>query len=119
MIQNMNHGLVINNPKAMIKGMTKHYLTELDEKELKEIKLIPTDIYDNKIKYSVTLKSHLFENDGKYVFNDLMQSPEVWTEINGQQYAIIIDTVSVEETDRNNIYEATVKYHYSQEPSLI
>lgn len=76
-------------------------------------------IYDNKIKYSVTLKSHLFENDGKYVFNDLMQSPEVWTEINGQQYAIIIDTVSVEETDRNNIYEATVKYHYSQEPSLI
>ena len=76
-------------------------------------------IYDNEIKYSVTLKSHLFENDGKYVFNDLMQSPEVWTEINGQQYAIIIDTVSVEETDRNNIYEATVKYHYSQEPSLI
>lgn len=76
-------------------------------------------IYDNKIKYSVTLKSHLFENDGKYVFNDLMQSPEVWTEIGGQQYAIIIDTVSVEETDRNNIYQATVKYHYSQEPSLI
>lgn len=76
-------------------------------------------IYDNKIKYSVTLKSHLFENDGKYVFNDLMQSSEAWTEINGQEYAIIIDTVSVEESDRNNIYEATVKYHYSQEPSLI
>lgn len=76
-------------------------------------------IYDNKIKYNVTLKSHLFENDGKYVFNDLMQSSEAWTEINGQEYAIIIDTVSVEETDRNNIYEATVKYHYSAEPSLI
>ena len=76
-------------------------------------------IYDNKIKYTVTLKSHLFENDGKYVFNDLMQSPEVWTEINGEQYAIILDSVSVDETDRNNIYEATVKYHYSQEPSLI
>ena len=76
-------------------------------------------MYDNKVKYTVTLKSHLFENDGKYVFNDLMQSPEVWTERNGEQYAIIIDSVNVEETDRNNIYEATLKFHYSQEPSLI
>lgn len=76
-------------------------------------------IYDNKIKYTVTLKSHLIENDGKYVFNDLMQSPEVWTEINGQQYAIIIDSVSVDEAERNNVFESTVKYHYSQEPSLI
>lgn len=76
-------------------------------------------VYDNKITYNVTLKSHLFENDGKYIFNDLMQSPEVWTEINGERYAIIIDNVNVDEVDRNNIYEATVKYHYSQEPSLI
>lgn len=76
-------------------------------------------VYDNKVKYTVTLKSHLFENDGKYVFNDLLQSPEVWTERNGEEYAIIIDSVSVDETDRNNIFEATVKFHYSQEPSLI
>lgn len=76
-------------------------------------------VYDNEVKYSVTLKSHLFENDGKYIFNDLLQSANVWTRINGQDYAIIIDSVSVDETDNNNIYEATVKYHYSQEPSLI
>ena len=76
-------------------------------------------VYDNKITYNVTLKSHLFENDGKYIFNDLMQSPEVWTEINGEKYAIIIDSVSVDEVERNDIYEASVKYHYSQEPSLI
>lgn len=76
-------------------------------------------VYDNKVKYTVTLKSHLFENDGKYVFNDLLQSPEVWTERNGEEYAIIIDSVNVDETDRNNIFEATVKFHYSQEPSLI
>lgn len=76
-------------------------------------------IYDNKVKYIVTLKSHLFENDGKYIFNDLMQSTDVWVEKNGETYAVIIDSVSVDETDRNNIYEATVKYHYSQEPSLI
>lgn len=76
-------------------------------------------VYDNEVKYTVTLKSHLFEHDGKYIFNDLIQSGEVWTEINGQNYGIIIDSVSVDETDRNDIYEATVKYHYSQEPSLI
>lgn len=76
-------------------------------------------IYDNKVKYVVSLKSHLFENDGKYVFNDLLQSANVWTNINGQDYAIIIDSVDVNETDQNNIYEATVKYHYSQSPSLI
>lgn len=76
-------------------------------------------VYDNEVKYSVTLKSHLFEHDGKYIFNDLIQSAEVWTEINGQDYAIILDSVSVDETDNNNIYEATVKYRYSQSPSLI
>lgn len=76
-------------------------------------------IYNNEVKYNVTLKSHLFENDGKYIFNDLAQSPDVWTVINGETYAIIIDSVSVEETDRNNIYEATVRYHYSMEPSIL
>ena len=76
-------------------------------------------VYDNEVKYTVTLKSHLFEHDGKYIFNDLIQSSQVWTVINGETYAIILDSVSVDETDNNNIYEATVKYHYSQEPSII
>ena len=76
-------------------------------------------IYNNVVKYTVNLKSHLFENDGKYIFNDLMQSTEVWVERNGETYGIIIDSVSVEETNQNNIYEATVKFRYSQEPSLI
>ena len=76
-------------------------------------------VYNNEVKYSVTLKSHLFENDGKYIFNDLLQSANVWTEINGQNYAIIIESISVDETDNNNVYEATLKYRYSQEPSLI
>lgn len=76
-------------------------------------------IYNNNVKYSVTLKSHLFENDGKYIFNDLLQSANVWTEINSQMYNIIIDSVSVDETDNNGIYEASIKYHYSAEPSLL
>lgn len=76
-------------------------------------------IFDNNVTYSVTLKSHLFENDGKYVFNDLAQSSEVWTVINGETYSVIIDSVSVDEVDRNDVYEATVRYRYSMHPSLI
>ncbi len=76
-------------------------------------------VYDNEVNYQVSLKSHLFEEDGKYIFNDIIQSPQVWTEINGENYAIILDSVSVDEVDNNNIYEATIKYHYSQEPSII
>ena len=76
-------------------------------------------IYDSKVDYTVTLKSHLFENDGKYIFNDMLQSSEVWTEINGETYGILIDSISVEEQNQNNIYEATVRYKYSQEPSLL
>lgn len=76
-------------------------------------------VYNNEVKYTVTLKSHLFANDGKYIFNDLLQSANVWTVINGENYAIIIDSVSVDETDNNGVFEATLKYHYSAEPSLI
>lgn len=92
------------------KNIFGYYTSEKNELDM---------VFDNDVKYSVTLKSHLFEHDGKYIFNDLMQSPYVWTEINGEQYVIIIDSVSVEEQDRNDIYEATVKYRYSQKPSLL
>ena len=76
-------------------------------------------IYDVDVDYTVTLKSHLFENDGKYIFNDLIQSSEIWTEVNGEMYSIILKDVSVEEQQNNNIYEATVKYEFSQKPSII
>lgn len=75
-------------------------------------------IYENEVKYAVTLKSHIIEQDGIYVFNDLIQSPEVWTEINGEEYGIILDSVSVDEDNRNNLFTATIKYKYSQQPSL-
>lgn len=76
-------------------------------------------IYDVKTKTTYTLKSHLFEADGRWVYYDLMQSANVWTEINGETYAIIIDSVSVDETDNNNIYQATVKFHFSQPTSML
>lgn len=74
-------------------------------------------IYNNDVKYTISVKSHLIEKDGIWVFNDLMQSPDVWTNINGTQYGVIIDNVSVSEIDKTNVYEATVKFHLSQEPS--
>ena len=76
-------------------------------------------IYDNDVDYTVTLKSHLFENDGKYIFNDLLQSAKVWTEVNGEKYAIIIQSIAVDETEQNDIYEATIKFKFSQKPSLL
>ena len=76
-------------------------------------------VYNNKVDYSVTLKSHLFEEDGKWIYNDLIQSSKVWTEINNVFYEIILDNVSVEEQNNNNIYEATIRYKYSQVPSEI
>jgi hypothetical protein len=98
------------NVETYQKNIFGYYTDEMNELE---------KAYDNSVKYTVTLKSHLFENDGKYVFNDLIQSANVWTEINGHQYAIIIESVSVDEVNNNNIYEATVKYRYSQTPSLV
>ncbi len=75
-------------------------------------------VYDNAVDYTVTLKSHLFEEDGKYIFNDLIQSAKVWTTVNSQVYEIILSSVSVEEVS-NNAWEATIKYKYSQTPNLI
>ena len=74
--------------------------------------------YDTDVKYSVTLKSHLFDKDGTYLFNDLIQSPEVWIETNGEEYRVIIDTLSVDEDNMNNLYTATIKYHLSANPTL-
>jgi hypothetical protein len=72
-------------------------------------------IYDNSIKYNVTLKSHLIEEDGIYVFNDLLQSKNIWTEVNGETYSIIIDSLNVDKVDNNNTYQSTVKFHFSQQ----
>ena len=75
-------------------------------------------IYNVDTKNTVTLKSHIIEKDGTYTFNDLMQAGEIWTEVNGEEYGIILDSVSVEETSNNNLFEATIKFKYSQPTSL-
>ena len=87
------------------KNVYDYYTQDVNEKA------IP---YDNAVNYSVTLKSHLIEKDGTYIFNDLIQSPNVWTEVNSETYRIILDSVSVDEDNRNDLYTATIKYKYSQ-----
>lgn len=77
-------------------------------------------IYDNQVKYDITIKSHLFQGDGRWIYNDLLQSSKVWTYVNREEYDIIIDSVSVDELDNSNdVWEATIKYHYSMHPSIL
>ncbi len=47
-------GYVLNNPKSMLKGMTKRYLKEIDEEELKKIGIIkiPSYLYSKKVHFS-------------------------------------------------------------------
>lgn len=76
--------------------------------------------YNIVTKYTYTLKSHLIEKDGTYVFNDLMQSAYVWTEINGEKYLVLIDEVNVDPVEgQDDIYVATVKLHMSQPTTLL
>lgn len=96
--------------KTYQKNIYDYYTSEVTEMD---------KIYDNDVEYTVTLKSHVIDSDGRYLFNDLMQSPYAWTVINAVKYAIIIDSVNIEETDRNDIYEVAVKYKYSMKPSII
>lgn len=94
---------------------TNLYNYYADDNDINELK-IP---FDNTVDYQYSVKSHLFENDGKYIYNDLLQSPFIWTFINGERYRLLITSISVEEQDNNNVWEATVKYKLSQTPSLV
>ena len=71
-------------------------------------------IYKNDYKKKVKLKSHLMEEDGKWIFNSLMRSKKMWTEVNGKTYYIIPDNIEVtEDQNYNGIYTATFSYEYS------
>lgn len=65
---------------------------------------------DNEI--TVSLTSHLIEEDGLYQLYDLQNSYKSWITINGVNYYIIITSLTVEEPS-DNIYTATIKYKYS------
>lgn len=75
--------------------------------------------YKNRVEYEVTVTSHLLNESGTYIFNSLAASPYVWTSVNGQDYAILVNTIDVNETDQDGVYKVTVKYKYSQQPQDI
>lgn len=71
-------------------------------------------IYNNDYKKTVKLTSHLLERDGKWIFNSLMNSKKVWTEINGETYYIIPKSIEVQEDSTyDGIFTATLTYEYS------
>ena len=71
-------------------------------------------IYKNDYKKTVSLTSHLLEEDGKWIFNSLMRSKKVWTTINGKIYYIIPKSIDVQEDQTyNNIYTVKLTYEYS------
>lgn len=75
-------------------------------------------VYDKQIKTTYNIKTHLLEKDGTWSLYDLLQSPNVWTTINGQSYTIIIEKVQVSEINNQDIYEGTVAFRISQPVSL-
>lgn len=71
-------------------------------------------IYSNDYKKTVTLTSHLMEEDGKWIFNSLMRSKKVWTVVNNKTYYIIPKSIEVtEDQSYNNIFTAKLQYEYS------
>jgi hypothetical protein len=71
-------------------------------------------IYKNDYKKSVTLKSHLMDEDGKYIFNSLAKSTKVWTVVGGKTFYIIPKSIEVtEEQTYNGIFTAKLSFEYS------
>jgi hypothetical protein len=69
-------------------------------------------VHTNDYLYEVTIRTHYIAKDGLYLLYSLNNAKTCWTIINGQEYAIIVDSLEFNEVQRN-IYEVTVKYHYS------
>lgn len=91
------------------KNHLDYYTNDINEKEI---------VYDVDTKTTYTIKSHLMELDGTWQYFDLLQSPRAWTTINGETYLIIIESVSKQEQNNNDVYEMTVKFIISQPTTL-
>lgn len=70
-------------------------------------------VYSMNNEYSVTLTTHYMEKDGIYSLYDLINSYEVWTEVNGEKYEVIIDELQVSESDISGVWQGSVTYKYS------
>lgn len=100
-------GQITENHKVDNDTYTKNVYDYYRETTLEQIK-----IYDKETTINVTMKSHLMERSAVWQFNDLLGSYDVWTNINGVDYKIIVTDCKVDETE-TGVWEATVTYTYS------
>lgn len=100
-------GQITENHKVDNDTYTKNMYDYYRETTLEQIK-----IYDKETTINVTMKSHLMERSAVWQFNDLLGSYDVWTNINGVDYKIIVTDCKVDETE-TGVWEATVTYTYS------
>lgn len=100
-------GQITENHKVDNDTYTKNMYDYYREATLEQIK-----IYDKETTINVTMKSHLMERSAVWQFNDLLGSYDVWTNINGVDYKIIVTDCKVDETE-TGVWEATVTYTYS------
>ena len=71
-------------------------------------------VYKSDVEKEVKVKSHLLENDGKYIANSLIRSKRMWTVVNGITHYVVPVAIEVkEEENYNNIYTITFTYKYS------
>ena len=69
-------------------------------------------ILSTKPQYTVTLSSHYIDGDGRYEMYDLNNSKKVWTYVNGKEYPVIVDSLSIAEIQRG-VYQITLTYNYA------
>lgn len=74
-----------------------------------------TKIYSNNFSKTFKLTSHLFKEDGKWIFDDLMKSKKIWLKgANNTIVYIIPKSIEVEEnTTYNGLFTAKFTYQLS------
>lgn len=100
-------GQITENHKVDNDTYTKNIFNYYEDQSMEQ-----TKIYGKETSITVTMKSHLMERSAVWQFNDLLGSYDVWTNINGVDYKIIITDCKVDETE-TGVWEATVTYNYS------
>lgn len=71
-------------------------------------------VYNINVNERINVSSHLIEKSGIWQFDSLIRAKKVWTVIDGVKYGVIIDSVSVEETEQNDVYRANVTFHTAE-----
>lgn len=72
-----------------------------------------TEIYSKDIEITVTLTTHNIGKDGTWQLFDLQNSMNAWTVVNGNEYAVHISDIKIDESEVSGIYTGQIEYTYS------